>query len=93
MSNFCFLLRNCAYVTLSKQVGKTPKQITERLASSRDEDKDGLEACFTSVHENGVEKVDQICHRLAQLSGALTERSQQFQDAQSLAIYTHGSPT
>lgn len=41
----------------------------------------------------GVEKVDQICHRLAQLSGALTERSQQFQDAQSLAIYTHGSPT
>lgn len=37
-------------------MGKTPKQITERLASSRDEDKDGFEACFTSVHENGGRK-------------------------------------
>lgn len=40
----------------------------------------------------GVEKVDRICHRLAQLSGALTEHPQQFQDAPSLAICTYGSP-
>lgn len=36
---------HCAYATLSKQVGKTPKQTTEHLASGSDWDKDRLCAC------------------------------------------------